>query len=58
MPAGGRLGSLLGASTTGAVAFAGPRVEQAMRPMAETPISAAPLEVSATVTARWAFVPQ
>jgi len=56
--AGGRLGNLLSASTTGAVAFAGPQMERAMRVANETPISAAPLEVSATVTARWAFVPQ
>jgi uncharacterized protein len=56
--AGGRLGSLLSANTTGALAFAGPQVERAMRTANETPISAPSLEVSATVTARWAFLPQ
>lgn len=54
---GGRLGNLLSATTTGAVAFAGPQMA-AMRASAETPVVAPPLEVSATVTARWAFVPE
>lgn len=57
---GGHLGNLISATSTGAVAFEGPRVAGAMRlaSASETPITAAPLEVSATVTARWAFVPE
>ncbi len=54
---GGRLGSLLSATTTGAVAFEGPQI-RAMRTMAETPIAPPPLEVTATVTVHWAFVPE
>jgi uncharacterized protein YggE len=55
---GGHLGNLISATSTGAVAFEGPQVAGAMRLASETPITAGPLEVSATVTARWAFVPE
>lgn len=56
--AGGRLGALLEASTAGPVLYA-PRAEMALRTMAaDTPIAPPALEVTATVTARWAFVPQ
>ena len=53
---GGRLGNLLSATTTGAVAFAGPEMRAVMRQDVATPITAPPLEVTATVTVHWAFV--
>jgi uncharacterized protein YggE len=55
---GGRLGALINASTTGPVAFAGPQMRAAMASSAETNIAPPSLEVSATVTARWAYVPE
>ncbi len=56
--AGGRLGALLGIATSGPIAYP-MREMAAVRAMAvETPIAPPGLEVTATVSARWAFVPQ
>jgi len=57
--AGGRLGPLLGVATGGPVVREG-GVVMAMRAMAapETPVEAPTLEVTATVNARWIFIPQ
>ena len=56
---GGHLGELLSATTTGALAFAAPEMAAAaMRADVATPITAPPLEVTATVTVHWAFVPE
>lgn len=55
--AGGRLGPLLSVSSGGPIPLAGR--EMAMRTMAaETPVEAPTLEVTATVNARWTFIPQ
>lgn len=55
--AGGRLGPLLGVATSGPMPF--PQPQMAMRAMAaETPVAPPSLEVTATVSARWIFIPQ
>ncbi len=56
--AGGRLGPLLGISTSGPVAFTAREMGVARAMVAETPIASPPLEVTATVTARWTFIPE
>ena len=55
--AGGRLGPLLSVSSSGPIALAG-REMALMRTAAATPVEAPALEVTASVMARWIFIPQ
>ena len=57
--AGGRLGPLQEVSSAGPIPIPMAGGVMAMRAMAaETPVAPPPLEVTATVTARWIFIPQ
>jgi uncharacterized protein YggE len=56
--AGGRLGPLLSVSSSGPVMFTASAMRAQAMAAPETPVAPPVLEVTATVTTRWAFVPE